>query len=111
MKTAIVAAALLCFAAFGGATADALYPAALTFESGYASGPFLGFPWWTAPDYGDPLTLVGRVAGVGAPLSDLLPAGTYELTYVYEGATCFEWGMWDNIPCSGGMYGAFARAR
>jgi hypothetical protein len=107
MKTAIVAAALLCFAAFG-ASADALYPAALTFEPGYASGPYFGFPWWNAPKHGDPITIVGRVASVGAPFDGLLPAGVYELTYVFEGFSCAGTDMWDDMVCPrGGIGGTF----
>jgi len=106
MKTAIVAAALLCLTVFGS-SADTLYPAALTFEPGYANGPPAGFPWSEPPNYGDPITIVGRVSAVAPPLQDLLPAGAFELTYVLEGFSCTEWGMWDDIPCTGGLYGLF----
>ncbi len=106
MKTLAVACCVLLFAV--GATGDVLYPAALTFEPGYASGPPAGFPVHdVAPHYGDPLTIVGRVAEVKQPFDDLLPADTYELTFVFEGTTCTQWGMWDDIPCAGGIFGTF----
>jgi hypothetical protein len=67
----------------------------------------LGFPWGGyRPDYGDPFTIVGTVSAVAAPFTDLLPTGPYEMTLVYDGATCFEVGNWDG-PCSGGEYAAF----
>ena len=106
MKTLAVACCVLLAAA--GASADVLYPAALTFEPGYASGPPQGFPFTSAhPDYGDPLTMVGRVAEVRDPFTNLLPPGA-ELTYVFEGSTCAEWGNWDSPPCDGGIYGMFS---
>jgi len=106
MKTLAVAfLALLCAAI---ASSEVLYPNALTFEPGYASGPPPGFPLEDAnPNYGDPLTIVGRVAGVGPPFEGLLPAG-HELTYVFEGASCTQWGVWDDFQCLvGGIYGTF----
>ncbi len=103
----ILAALFLAALLVPGVSADVLYPNALTFEPGFAAGPPQGFPYWLWPDYGDPLTIVGRVAAVSAPFDDLLPAGPYELTYVYEGAACTQFGNWDNIPCSGGLFGTF----
>jgi hypothetical protein len=88
------------------ATADVLYPAALTFEIGYAFGPQPPFPYQTYQALGAPLTLVGRVAAVGRPFDDLLPPGAYELTYVFEGSTCVEVGNFDDL-CSGGEYAVF----
>ena len=104
MKTAIVAAALLC-AAFD-ASADVLYPAALTFEPGYASDPPSAFPVVGLPAVGDPLTIVGRVSAASAPFADLLPSGPYELTYAVDGATCVGLGYWDG-PCSDGYDATF----
>jgi hypothetical protein len=105
MKTAVAAIALLSLSA-DIAHSDLLYPSALTFAPAYASGPFAGFPWGTIPDFGDPITIVGTVENVAAPFVDLLPPGSYEITLVYEGATCFQAGNFDG-PCSGGEFGAF----
>jgi hypothetical protein len=103
----ILAAFLLLTTMPAGARADILYPAALTFEPGYASGPPQGFPWLALPENGSPFTLVGRVATVGAPFEDLLPVGSYEITYVFEGSSCTQAGLWDNIPCSGGLFATY----
>jgi hypothetical protein len=106
VKTLAVACLILLCAA--GASGGVFYPDALIFEPGYASGPPPGFPLEDVnPDYGDPLTIVGRVAGVGQPFEGLLPAGQ-ELTYVFEGASCTQWGVWDDFECLvGGIYGTF----
>src|SRR5688572_8408368 len=102
-----IGVALVCILSVMNATAAPLYPSALTFEPGYASGPPDGFPWWAMPSMGAPLTIVGKVATVGAPFEDLVPAGGYELTYAFQGSTCTQSGNWDNIPCSGGLFGTF----
>ncbi|HEU4365538.1 MAG TPA: hypothetical protein VFT13_08760 [Candidatus Krumholzibacteria bacterium] len=104
----IVAALIFLVAVSPDPSAEVLYPAAIVLEPGYASGPPAGFPWMGMyPDYGDPLVVVARVASVGEPFADLLPTGVYELTCVYEGSTCSAFGIWDNIPCSGGVFGTF----
>lgn len=103
----ILAALIFLAAVASNPSAEVVYPDALVLEPGYASGPPLGFPGWARPEYGDPLVMVGLVSAVGAPLDGLLPAGAHELTYVFEGSACYEYGMWDNIPCSGGEFAAF----
>jgi hypothetical protein len=105
MRSLSIACLLLVWA--GGAVADPLYPAALTFETGYAFGPMPGFPWLAYSSYGAPLTWVGRVGDVGPPFDDLLPLGAYELTYSFDGSTCTEVGNWDSFTCSSGEYGVF----
>jgi hypothetical protein len=87
-------------------SADLLYPAALTFEPGYAIGP-PGFPFLVYPEIGDPLTIVGRVALAGEPFDDLLPPGIYELTYVYDGFTCWRAGIAEDLQCIGSNFGDF----
>jgi len=95
-------------AAAPGASSDPLYPAALTLEPGYASGPPQGFPWLVDPGYGDPMVIVGSVASVGPPFSSLLPASPYEITYVFEGSACTQFGYWDDFVCGvGGIFGTF----
>lgn len=103
----ILALLLMLAAGSAAVSAEVIYPDALVLEPGYASGPPLGFPGWARPEYGDPLVMVGLVSAVGAPLDGLLPAGAHELTYVFEGSAFYQYGMWDNIPCSGGEFGAF----
>lgn len=107
MRLVILAAALLGLAAPVGVSAGLEYPAALTLEPGFASGPPQGFPWWAIPDLGDPLAIVGRVASVAAPFGGLVPPDA-ELTYDFEGASCTERGNWDDPGgCAGGVYGTF----
>jgi hypothetical protein len=103
MKTLVVACFV--FLCTTGASGDVLYPAALTFEPGYAVGPLPGFPLSALPSLGT-LTLAGRVARVGRPFDDLLPSGAYELTYVFEGSALFGAGDWDG-ECSGGVFAVF----
>lgn len=104
MKTAI-SLALLLLALPGFATAGTTYPDAITFESSYAVGPTMGFPYYPG-NIGSPLVIVGIVNDVGAPFTDLLPASPHELTFVYENATCAETGYYDG-PCSDGNYSAY----
>lgn len=106
MKTAIAAAFLLLVVP-GLAAADVLYDDAITFGPSYAFGPPAGFPWGVPPDQGAPLFIFGMVSHLGAPFTDLLPAGSYEITCVLEGGTCGGYGMWDDLPCSGGMDAPF----
>jgi hypothetical protein len=104
----VVAFAFVVLAAFATFTsADILaYPAALTFERGYAIGPSPPFPYQTLHALGSPLNVYGRVVDVSAVFEDLLPPGAFELTYVFEGSTCDEVGNFDG-PCSGGEYAFF----
>lgn len=105
MKIAIVACLLVLFsvAAYG----DALFPAALTLDTGYAIGPAPPFPWIMAFALGAPLIMAGNVSAVGQPFQDLLPLGNYEITYVFEGSTCVTVGNFDAQPCSGGEFADF----
>ena len=107
MRTVIVAALALIFT-MSAAGADVLYPNALTISPAYISGPPLGFPWeGSLPNPGDPITIRG-MATAGAPFTDLLPVGPYELTLVIDGGTCFEAGVWDDFVClAGGAFGAY----
>ena len=108
MKPAFLAAAILVPLCAGSTHAGITYPSALLFNPGYAIGQPAGFPVHDVPPtVGGPLQIIGTVYAVNAPFDDLLPAGPYEMTYVYAGATCVGWGFWDNIPCSGGIYGYF----
>lgn len=102
MKAFAIACILLALRSTTG-SADVIYPAALTQELGYAIGPEQPFP-----QPGDPLTWVGRVAGVGPVFDNLLPPGVYELTYVFDGSTCVEAGMFDDFVCmAGGPFAVF----
>jgi hypothetical protein len=105
MKTAI--ALLLLIALPGMGMADALHDNAIVFGPSYASGPPAGFPWDPVVYVGAPLSIFGIVNNVGALFTDLLPPGSYEMTCVFEGATCDQWGAWDDFVCTGGIYGSF----
>lgn len=104
MKPLSIACLVLVCAA--EASADVLYPAALTLNPGFAIGPEPPFPWMTYQALGDPLILAGTVATLGRPFDDRLPPGAHELTYVFEGLTCVEAGNFDG-QCSGGDYAEF----
>jgi len=106
MKPFLIAV-LIVAAVAEDAFADTLYPAAIVLEPGYASGPPEGFPFFLPPDEGDPLVIYARVASCNAPFTDLLPAPPYEITCVFTGSTCTGWGMWDDLPCAGGIFGWF----
>lgn len=99
---------LLLLAVFAHAAhADVLYLDAVTLEKGCALGPPLGFPTWAVPENGSPLTWVGRVASVGEPFNhDLVPVG-YEMTYVFEGSTCWLAETWSDPPCGSGVTGYY----
>lgn len=101
MKTAL-SLVLLVLALPGFAAASTTYPDAITFESSYAVGPPMGFPYFPGT-VGTPLIIFGIVGNIGAPFTDLVPAGPHELTFVYENASCVESGQFDG-PCSGGDY-------
>ncbi len=104
---AILAAVLIVAACAAVTAADTLYPAAFTFEPGLAYGPPTGFPWMDLPDLGTPLVMEGRVAAVGAPFDDLLPAGNWEITWVFEGSACTQAGNWDDFFCAGGLFATY----
>jgi hypothetical protein len=104
MKAAI-SLVLLLLALPGFASAGTTYPDAVTFESSYAIGPPMGFPYYPGI-IGSPLVIVGVVSSVGAPFADLVPATPHELTFVYENATCAESGYYDG-SCSDGNYSAY----
>jgi hypothetical protein len=106
MKTAI-AAAILLIVLPAIANADVLYDDAITFGPSYAIGPPAGFPWGTPPDPGAPLFIIGLVTEVDAPFSDVMPPGAWEMTYVIQGGIGGAYGMWDDMPCSGGMFSSF----
>ena len=102
MKTAITALLLLCLPTLASAE---FFANEMTFGPAYASGPPLGFPWSGTMGLNTPLTLVGVITSVGAPLKDHLPSPPYELTMVIE-ATSSNVGNFDG-PCTGGTYWAF----
>ena len=78
-----------CTLAIAGAQpASADYLSALVFDTGYATGPAQWTPWENLPNLEDSLWIYGTVADVNAPFDDLLPAGPYELTYVFESYAC-----------------------
>jgi hypothetical protein len=104
---AILVAVLIVATCAASASADVLYPAALTLEPGLAYGPPSGFPWMDLPDLGTPLVMEGRVATVGAPFDDLLPGGDWEITWVFEGSTCTQRGNWDDFQCAGGLFATY----
>ncbi|HKW14702.1 MAG TPA: hypothetical protein VJS69_09485 [Candidatus Krumholzibacteria bacterium] len=98
MKTAI-AVVLLLLALPGALHADAFYPDAIKFGPSYAIAAATGFPFFF-PAFGSPLFIAGTVTNVAAPFNDLLPAGSYELTWVASGATCNGYGNWDDFDCN-----------
>lgn len=106
MKTAVAAAGLLLLSSLAGA--DVLYPDAITFGPSYVAGPPAGTPWIGGAELGTPLLIAGTVTTVQAPFADLLPGGVFEMTFVFEGATCTGGGMWDDLTCQrGGTFMTF----
>lgn len=75
-------------AALRAAPSRADFPSALVLGTGYAAGPSQWTPWENLPALDDSLWIFGTVAGVNAPFVDLLPAGNYEITYVFDSYTC-----------------------
>ena len=68
--------------------AAADYESALVLGTGYAIGPPTWTPWENLPNLEDSLWIYGAVAQANAPFTDLLPAGPYELTYVFDSYAC-----------------------
>ncbi len=80
--------------------AAADYPSALVLGTGYATGPATWTPWTNLPNLEDSLWIFGSVAEVHAPFDDLVPAGPYELTYVFEQYACVWSVHGEDLICS-----------
>jgi hypothetical protein len=89
---------LTAFPAANPALAD--YDSALVLGTGYATGPAQWTPWINLPSLEDSLWIFGSVAQANAPFDDLLPAGPYELTYVFEQYACVWSVHGEDLICS-----------
>lgn len=103
MRTAIATLLLLMVPALASAQ---FVPNAMTFGPAYVSGPPFGFPWLSTPETNYSLTVIGFITAVQAPLKDLIPDGTFELTFVFSGAHSSSVGYFDG-SCTDGNYWAF----
>jgi hypothetical protein len=108
MKPVLITFSILMLYMAGTAEADEYHDRVLVLETGLAAGPPAGFPVDAVePIYGNGIAIEGVISEVGEFFVDLLPAGPYEITYVFAGATCISPSSGIYPPCPPYAWGLF----